>query len=142
MAYQRLPYHRVEYHRLLAKSVPYPRLEYHRLLAHWLPYHRLLFQDDWRYSAPSHAFFWAVRSPLRRSRPGPSPAVRSRLPRSRRIAPWPRARWTPSLASANVPALAAAKASREPAPSTLGCPTGPGAAVEVRRSFTWLGVRS
>src|SRR5205807_6458702 len=69
MAYQRLPYHRVEYHRLLVKSVPYQRLEYHRLLAHWLPYQRLLFQDDCRYSAASHAFLWAVRSPLRRSCP-------------------------------------------------------------------------
>src|SRR5262249_52293286 len=43
MAYQRLPYQRVEYHRLPLKSVPYQRVEYHRLPAHWLPYQRLLF---------------------------------------------------------------------------------------------------
>ena len=108
MAYQRLPYHRVEYHRLLVKSVPYHRVEYHRLLAHWLPYQRLLFQGAPRYSEPLHTFLCAVRSPLSRSFPAPSPTERSRLPRSRRNAPWPRERCTPWLAAVNVPAVAAA----------------------------------
>ena len=108
MAYHRLPYQRVEYHRLLPKSVVYHRVEYHRLLAHWLPYQRLLCQDDPRYSVPFQAFFCAVRSPVRCSFPVPSPAATSRVPRSRRNEPLPRARGMPALAEVNVPAVAAA----------------------------------